>query len=500
MALSNPAPFPTEIHRRRSLPNRRLTDTLDAQLVLAGPRTGLLQRLAHPDSWRQLHRRASPVALTLRTATLPAARQPAAVLGYAKSGASAFERLCLAGKMLRALAERRPRRIHLLVDEALSDAAAWYEALLTAALTERSALPTYRSQPKPPWPLQHIEFGPAPALDLPRIVVGAEATNLARSLTAQPPNRLDARAYRRLLATLAARHRLRLRWFSEAALRRAGAGAFVAVSQGNAARDAGIARLSYRGAPRRGTLDAALVGKGILFDTGGINLKPHRHMLDMHTDMGGSAVALATVVALAQLRAPLNVDAWLAISENNIGPNAYRPQDVVRALNGTTIQVIHSDAEGRMVLADTLALAARSRPRALIDFATLTGACVQALTERYSGVFANRPQIADTLVDAGRASGERVWSFPMDEDFDADLDSSVADILQCAVDGKGDHILAARFLKRFVPDEIPWVHVDLSSATRRGGLAHVGTEVTGFGVRWALELLLSPRLATLQAA
>jgi leucyl aminopeptidase len=498
MALPNF--FPTEIHRRRAFPDRRQTDTLDALVVIAGPETRLLARLPHASGWRQLHRRARPQALTVRVATLPAARQPTAVLGYAKADASAFEQLALAGKLLRALSDRRPRHLQLVVDDSLSDAAAWYEALLTAALTERFALPAYRSHPKPPWPLQRIDFGPAPPLDLPRIVAAAEASNLARSLTAQPPNKLDARAYRRLLGTLAKRHRLQLRWFSETALRRLGAGAFLAVSRGNAARDAGIARLSYRGARRRRTLDAALVGKGILFDTGGINLKPHRYMLDMHTDMGGSAVALATLVALAQLRAPLNVDAWLAISENNIGPDAYRPQDVVRALNGTTIQVIHSDAEGRMVLADTLALAARSRPRALIDFATLTGACVHALTERYSGVFSNRPQLADTLVDAGRTSGERVWAFPMDEDFDGDLDSSVADIVQCPVDGKGDHILAARFLKRFVPDHIPWVHVDLSSATRRGGLAHVGTEVTGFGVRWALELLLSPRLAAVQAA
>jgi leucyl aminopeptidase len=492
--------FPTEIHRRRRFPDRRQTDALDALVAVTGLETRLLDRLPHPESWRQLHRRARAQALSLRVATLPAARQPAAVLAYAKAGATAFERLTLAGKILRTLSERRPRRLQLLVDDTLADAADWYEALLTAALTERFALPAYRSQPKPPWPLQRVDFGPAPALDLQRVVTGAEAANLARALTAQPPNKLDAPAYRRLLGTLAKRHRLRLRWFSEAALRRLGAGAFLAVSRGNAARDAGIARLSYRGVRHRRALDVALVGKGILFDTGGINLKPHRYMLDMHTDMGGSAVALATLVALAQLRAPLNVDAWLAISENNIGPNAYRPQEVVRALSGTTIQVIHSDAEGRMVLADTLALAARSRPRALIDFATLTGSCVQALTERYSGVFGNRPQLADALVDAGRASGERVWAFPMDEDFDGDLDSTVADVIQCAVDGKGDHILAARFLKRFVPEDIPWVHVDLSSVTRRGGLAHVGTEVTGFGVRWALELLLSPRLATLQAA
>jgi leucyl aminopeptidase len=216
-------------------------------------------------------------------------------------------------------------------------------------------------------------------------------------------------------------------------------------------------------------------------------------MLDMHTDMAGSAVALASLVALAELKSDISADAWLAISENNTGPDAYRPQEVVRASNGTTIQVIHSDAEGRMVLADTLALAARSRPKLIIDYATLTGACVTALTERYSGVFTNRPQFAQALTNAGRDSGERVWNFPLDEDFDSDLESSSADVQQCAVDGKGDHIIAARFLKRFVGD-LPWVHVDLSSAARRGGLAHVATDITGFGVRWTLELLLSHQL------
>jgi leucyl aminopeptidase len=200
------------------------------------------------------------------------------------------------------------------------------------------------------------------------------------------------------------------------------------------------------------------------------------------------------LIALSELRIPIAADAWLAITENNIGPSAYRPQEVVRACNGTTIQVIHTDAEGRMVLADTLALAARTRPRLTIDFATLTGACVYALTERYSGVFTNRPELAARLQSAGADSGERVWNFPLDEDFDSDLESTVADIVQCAVEGKGDHILAARFLKRFIGDRNPWVHVDLSSATRRGGLAHVGTEITGFGVRLTLELLLAQKL------
>jgi leucyl aminopeptidase len=166
----------------------------------------------------------------------------------------------------------------------------------------------------------------------------------------------------------------------------------------------------------------------------------------------------------------------------------------VRAVNGVTIQIIHTDAEGRMVLADTLALAARTKPKLMIDFATLTGAAVYALTERMSGVFTNRPALVERLVAAGRISGERVWNFPFDADYDSDLESKVADIVQCAVEGKGDHILAARFLSRFVPEEIPWVHVDLSSATRTGGLGHINTEVTGFGVRYALELILKQNI------
>jgi len=141
------------------------------------------------------------------------------------------------------------------------------------------------------------------------------------------------------------------------------------------------------------------------------------------------------------------------------------------------------------VLADALSLAAREKPGAIIDYATLTGACVYALTERYSGAFTNRPEARDVIEAAGTASGERVWVFPMDKDFDTDLESTVADVLQCSADSKGDHILAARFLSRFVPKAIPWLHLDLAAGARHGGLAHIATEITGFGVRYTLDLL-----------
>jgi len=487
--------------RRSNPPGERSAAALDALLVLAATNEAALwSRLPEPQRWRGLHSRAKPAVLKWHATTLGNVRQTQAVLGYAKPQASSFERLSFAGRLMRELGARRPARIGLLVSRSLPDAALWCEALLSAAWTESFALPDFRSRPSEPWRLQRIELYDAPELDLKRIGVSARAGNLVRTLTVLPPNKLQARAYRRLLTQLSRRHGLQMRWYSEVQLKRLGAGAFLAVARGNPDRAAGIAHLRWRGGrrPRRAAAgarvpDVALVGKGILFDTGGVNIKTHRSMLDMHTDMAGSAVALACLVALAELKSELAADAWLAITENNTGPSAFRPQEVIRAANGTTIQVIHSDAEGRMVLADTLALAARTRPKLIIDFATLTGACVHALTERYSGVFTNRPQFAEALLAAGRASGERVWSFPLDDDFDSELDSTMADVLQCAVDGKGDHILAARFLQRFTAD-LPWVHVDLSSATRRGGLAHVSTEITGFGVRWTLELLLAHRL------
>jgi leucyl aminopeptidase len=488
------------LRRRRTLPNGPRAGALDALVVLTLPDdAAFLRRLPEPGRWQGLQRRDKPTPLGSRSTTLANARQTFAQLAYVKAGATSFERLSLAGRLLRELAARKPGRIGLLVNGAVRDAALWYEALLSAAWTESFALPVYRSRRSNKWRLNAIELFAAPALQLDRIAASARAGNLVRALTAMPPNKLDVSAYRRALRELARRHRLSFTWYSQSQLQRLGAGAFLAVARGNAARTAGIAHLRWRGgkshAGKRGrSPDVALVGKGILFDTGGINLKPHRSMLDMHTDMAGSAVAVATLVALAELRTPLAADAWLAITENNIGPTAYRPQEVVRASNGTTIQIIHSDAEGRLVLADTLALVARTHPRLTIDFATLTGACVYALTERYSGVFTNRAQLAGALVAAGASSGERVWNFPLDEDFDTDLESPVADIMQCSLDGKGDHILAARFLKRFIGDDNPWVHVDLSSATRRGGLAHVGTEITGFGVRFTLELLLTHKL------
>ena len=232
----------------------------------------------------------------------------------------------------------------------------------------------------------------------------------------------------------------------------------------------------------------ALVGKGICFDTGGHNLKPARYMQGMHEDMNGSAVALGILLAATRTKLTVNLDCWLAIAQNHLSPRAYKQNEVVTALNGTTIEIVHTDAEGRMVLADTLTLAARAKPDLIVDFATLTGSMHTALGDRYSGIFATSEELARAAVAAGAASGERVCVFPFDDDYDEALDSGIADVKQCTLEGGADHILAARLLQRFT-DKRPWIHMDLSASSCKGGLGAVGTEVTGFGVAWGIEFL-----------
>ena len=489
MTLLPTAPTPQIL--RASAGRARESDALLAIVPpSAGPET--FSRLPEGQRWQELNARSKPRSGTVRTTTLANRRQTLAVLGYLRADATNFERLALAGRLLKEAAPREAEALGLAAFGTAESAQACLEALLAAALAQAFSLPNFRSAKRDEQHVRSISLLTGGDIDVRYAAAESRGNNLARWLTSLPPNMLNARSYHRAIAELARDRGLTMRWLDERALKRAGANAFLAVSAGNAQRTAGIAHLSYRPARRKSAQapDIALVGKGILFDTGGINLKPHKSMLDMHTDMAGSAVALATLLALAELRAPLAADAWLAVTENEIGPQAYRPQEVVRASNGVTIQVIHTDAEGRMVLADTLALASRTRPRFMIDFATLTGACVYALTERMSGVFTNTSSLVPKLLEAGRSSGERVWNFPFDSDFDSELDSKIADIVQCALDGKGDHILATRFLSRFVPEEIPWAHVDLSSATRSGGLGHVNTDITGFGVRYTLDLIL----------
>jgi leucyl aminopeptidase len=463
-------------------------------LVLANAKSGRNLLRQYPRSpellqqYDQLNKSAPPSLLRLSATGISGA----VLLIFVKSGISVFEQLQAAAKLWKEAGSHKATDVALAnagFDEQESHAV--LRALLAAVLAGAAQLPSYKRQP----PLRHlnsITVQDGGRADHYAETLATHSGNyLARWLTTLPPNELHCESYRHALQQLAKREGWQTEFLDMAELKKLKAGAFLAVARANARPGAGILRLSYRAKPGKAKQHhtLCLVGKGICFDTGGINLKTHKGMYDMHTDMQGSAVAVGTLLALSQLKVTHDVDCWLALTENEIGPNAYRPQEVVTAANGTTVQVVHSDAEGRMALADTLTLAAKNRPALMIDFATLTGACVTALTERMSGAFSNRDELRSGIEQAGRNSGERVWSFPMDADFDSDLDSPIADLMQCTMDNKGDHILAARFLNHFVPATVPWVHIDLSSASRSGGLAHIPTEITGFGVRWAVEFV-----------
>ncbi len=336
--------------------------------------------------------------------------------------------------------------------------------------------------------LQKIElYGCADRKGFDALKAQAAGNLLCRELTVLPPNELTPGAYRARIKKLAQQHGWKHEEFDMKALRKMGAGAFVAVAQGSDPEDAAIVHLSYRHPKARRSV--ALVGKGICFDTGGHNLKPSRYMHNMHEDMNGSAVALGILLAAAQQKLAVKIDCWLALAQNHISPKAYKQNDIVKALNGTTIEIIHTDAEGRMVLADTLTLASRAKPDMIVDFATLTGSMATALGARYSGVFGSSDELAQLAVGTGRQTGDRMCAFPMDEDYEADLESKVADIKQCSMAGEADHILASRFLKRFIEHDTPWLHVDLSASRCEGGLGIVASDVTGFGVAWGLAML-----------
>jgi leucyl aminopeptidase len=418
-------------------------------------------------------------------------RQTKVVAARIAADADAFEQLTLARKLVAAALGEKAGSLGILV--AGFDAghsATLCKAAVAAALAAGFNMPTFK-QKAPPARIRSIRvLGQDDKIDFRREIAEAHGNNLARWLTALPPNKLDARNYATMLKELADKHGWQYKRYSVRELEKLGAGAFLAVAQGNDNESASIVRLRYRPGAKNSAPELSLVGKGIIFDTGGTNLKPANYMLDMHGDMQGSAVAVGTLLAISQFEAPVAVDAWLAITENRTGPNAYKQQDVITALNGKTIQTIHTDAEGRMVLADTLTLASREKPKAVIDYATLTGAVINAITTRYSGVFTNRADWHPRLKSTGRHCGERVWPFPIGKEFKEILKSETADIKQCSSDPGGDHILAGTFLAEFIENDTPWVHVDLAASNHKGGLAHVPTEVTGFGVRYTMSLVL----------
>jgi leucyl aminopeptidase len=242
--------------------------------------------------------------------------------------------------------------------------------------------------------------------------------------------------------------------------------------------------MQWKGAGAKGGEPLAIVGKGVTFDTGGISLKPAAGMEDMKGDMAGAACVVGLMHELAARKAKVNVVGIVGLVENMPGGNAQRPGDVVTSMSGQTIEVLNTDAEGRMVLADCLwYVQERFKPKAVINLATLTGAVMVALGKEHAGIFSNNNELATRLIAAGNATGERLWRLPLGPKYDKMIDSKVADMKNTG--GKwGGSISAAQFLQRFIKEGTPWAHLDIAGTA----MSSVDSEInrswgSGFGVR-----------------
>ncbi len=309
----------------------------------------------------------------------------------------------------------------------------------------------------------------------------AGGVNLARDLVHEPPNVLYPLEFARRAQRLESLG-VQVEVLGEDDLRQIGMRALVAVGDGSA-HDSCVALMQWNGGPP-GEAPLAIIGKGVCFDSGGISIKPSGGMEDMKGDMAGAATVVGLMHALAARKAPVNVIGAIGLTENMPDGKAQRPGDIITTLSGQTVEMVNSDAEGRLVLGDVIwYVQDRYKPRLMIDLATLTGAIMVALGQEHAGLFSNDDALADGLLAAGLASGEKVWRMPLGPAYDKLIDSKFADMKNTG--GRhGGSITAAQFLLRYVRDGLPWAHLDIAGT----GMNAAQTEInkswsSGWGVR-----------------
>jgi leucyl aminopeptidase len=369
------------------------------------------------------------------------------------------------------------RRVHVAIDAPVGP-------LAEGALLGAYRYTEYKSNPPKP-ALRAITVPGTSRAELRRAVAVAEAVLLTRDLVNTPPNDLYPQAFADRASALATARGLAVEVLDERALKRGKYGGIIGVGQGST-RPPRLVRISYRPkrTPKGGKQGhVALVGKGITFDSGGLNLKT-ANMSWMKSDMGGAAAVIASILALAELKVPVAVTATVPMAENMPSGTSYRPSDVLTMRNGSTVEVADTDAEGRLVLADAISRAVEDDPDALIEASTLTGAQLIALGARVIGAM-GEDRWRDEVVAAANAAGEAAWAMPLPEDLRAGLDSPVADLVNVPTERFGGMLVGGRFLAEFVPDGLPWVHLDIAGPAFNNGGARDYTPKggTGAGVR-----------------
>jgi leucyl aminopeptidase len=320
----------------------------------------------------------------------------------------------------------------------------------------------------------------------------ANATVLCRDLVNTPPGSMTPTDLAEVARSEAERTGLEIEILDTDAIEAQGLGGLRGVSMGSD-QPPRLIRLAYQPATTNGTAvpTVALVGKGITFDSGGLSLKSADGMTNMKDDMAGAAAVLAAMGAIAALAPPVRVLGYLCVTENMPSGTAIKPGDVLKIRNGKTVEVLNTDAEGRLVLADGLSLAAEQEPDAIIDIATLTGAQVVALGRKVAGVMANDDALLNRVQAAAETAGEPVWPLPLVDAYRADIDSNVADIKNIGKAGQAGTIIAGLFLREFVGDR-PWAHLDIAGpAFTDADDGYWVKGATGFGVRVLVELACS---------
>ncbi len=316
-----------------------------------------------------------------------------------------------------------------------------------------------------------------------------QGTFFARDLVSEPPNVLNPKEYVNRLLKLK-NLGIKVTTYNESQMKKLGMHSLLGVGRGSV-NESFLVTLEWNGNKKDKKAPLSFVGKGVCFDTGGISLKPAKFMEEMKYDMAGSAVVAGLIQTLATRKAKVNAVGVVGLVENMPGGNAQRPGDIVKAYNGKTIEVLNTDAEGRLVLADALSFTeAKFKPRFMIDLATLTGAIIMALGEEYAGLFSNNDDLSNKLFKVGEKVKEKVWRLPLHDNYDKLINSPIADIQNINYSGGAGSITAAQFLQRFVTKKTPWAHLDIAGMAFSKKAANLNPGgATGFGVRLLNQLI-----------
>ena len=315
-----------------------------------------------------------------------------------------------------------------------------------------------------------------------------EGTFFARDLVSEPGNILHPDEYAKRINSLK-KFGLKINIYDEKKLKKLGMNALLGVGQGSI-RGSYLVTMEWKGA-KNNSNPLAFIGKGVCFDTGGISLKPAKFMEDMTYDMAGSATVVGLMKNLALRKAKINAVGVVGLVENMPGGNAQRPGDIVKSYSGKTIEILNTDAEGRLVLADALTFTEKKfKPKFMVDLATLTGAIIVSLGSEYAGLFSNDDKLSNQLLEAGKKVDEKLWRMPLHKNFDKLIDSKNADMQNINYVGGAGSTTAAQFLQRFVLNKTPWAHLDIAGMafSKYGGALNSGG-ATGYGVRLLNKLI-----------